>query len=141
MTLTSSSPGETEDIGFRIGRALAAGAVLALIGPLGAGKTCLVKGIARGLGITDTITSPSFTLVSEYSGPRDLTLYHIDLYRLVSEQELTDIGLEELVNGRAVCVIEWGEKAAAFLPPDAISLRIEIGPDLRRTLTFQGLTL
>lgn len=141
MTLQSSSPDATEAIGFRIGKALTPGSVLALIGPLGAGKTCLVKGIARGMGIPDTVTSPSFTLVSEYSGLEGKKLYHIDLYRLVSGQELTDIGLEELFSGQAVCAIEWGEKAKDFLPPDTIKLLLEIGPNLERFITIKGLTL
>ena len=141
MTLQSSSPDATEAIGYRIGKALAPGSVLALIGPLGAGKTCLVKGIARGMGIADTVTSPSFTLVSEYLGLEGRKLYHIDLYRLFSGRELADIGLEELTSGQAVCAIEWGEKAEGFLPPDTVELVIEIGPDLKRFITIKGLAL
>jgi tRNA threonylcarbamoyladenosine biosynthesis protein TsaE len=139
MTVTSCSPEDTDALGYRIGKALRPGSVLALIGPLGAGKTTLVKGIARGLRITDTITSPSFTLISEYRSPEDVQLYHIDLYRITSDQELTDIGLEELVNGQAISVIEWGERAAAFLPSSHIDIRIEIGPELERKIFIQGL--
>lgn len=141
MTLTSSSPADTDAIGYRIGEALAPGSVLALVGPLGAGKTTLVKGIARGLKIEDTITSPSFTLIAEYSGPGNLKLYHIDLYRIAALSELADIGLEELVSGEGISVIEWGERAKDILPSTRIDIRIDIGPKLKRTIFIEGLAV
>jgi tRNA threonylcarbamoyladenosine biosynthesis protein TsaE len=107
---------------LRIGRSLRPGAVVSLEGPLGAGKTVLVQGIARALGIDEPITSPTFTLISQYRGALDL--YHVDLYRIQAEEEIEELGLEELMAGEGVVVIEWGEKAARFLPADAIRIRL-----------------
>lgn len=116
------------DLGADLGRRLRRGDTVALHGPLGAGKTTLVKGIARSLLIEDPVTSPSFTLIAEYEGIQGedpIVLYHIDLYRISHPQEIEDLGIEEILNGSGICVIEWAEKAVEFLPESAI--QVEIG--------------
>lgn len=106
-----------------MGEVLAEGSVVALQGPLGAGKTTLVKGIAEALRIVETITSPTFTIVSEYRGT--MTLYHIDLYRVGSREEIDLLGLEELIYGDGIAVVEWSDKAPdLFIDPLTISLEI-----------------
>jgi tRNA threonylcarbamoyladenosine biosynthesis protein TsaE len=114
---------ETLRFGARVGRELQRGDVVALFGDLGAGKTALVKGIARGLGITQEVTSPTFTLVHEYTGGR-LPLFHIDLYRLDSLDQALAIGIEEYLNGPGVTAIEWSEKIESLLPATATRIRI-----------------
>jgi tRNA threonylcarbamoyladenosine biosynthesis protein TsaE len=112
-----------------MGRALlgaqAAGAVLALLGPLGTGKTCLVQGIARGLDVSGYVRSPTFTLIHEYRGA--LPLYHVDLYR-VDSSDLGGLGLEEILDGPGVTVIEWAERAGAYLPQEYLTVQLEFGP-------------
>lgn len=101
-----------------------------LYGPLGAGKTTLAKGIARGLGVHDTVTSPTYTLVSEYAGR--LPLYHVDLYRIGDEEEYLQLGLEDLIDRSGVTLIEWPERAGGELPASAASISIRVsGPDAR----------
>jgi tRNA threonylcarbamoyladenosine biosynthesis protein TsaE len=142
--LESRGPEETAQVGMRIGKRSAPGAVIALEGPLGAGKTTLVKGLAKALGVEEQITSPTYTLVSQYRGRRQgrpVDLFHVDLYRLAQEQELEDLGLEELMAGEGITVIEWGEKAAAILPGDAVRVRIDLLPDGGRRLRVEGLEL
>ena len=136
--LESSFPEHTVEIGKRLGGALRAGAVVSLEGPLGAGKTTLVKGIAAALGIEEPVTSPSFTLISSYHGSTDL--HHVDLYRLEALAEIEDLGLPELMAGGGVTVIEWGEKAEALLPADAIRVRVALA-GAGRTVSIQGARL
>ena len=134
----------TVETGRRIGRRLAAGAVLSLEGVLGSGKTTLVKGIAQALEIQEPVTSPTFTLVSQYEGRREgrgLRLVHVDLYRINHAQELEDLGLEELLAADAITVIEWGEKARPLLPPDAVTLRFDLLAGGARRLLLEGLDL
>ena len=116
---------ETEDLGERMGKELAPGMVVVLEGVLGSGKTTFVKGIARGLGIKERVTSSSFTIISEYEGP--FPLVHIDLYRTNSDEELELLGLGEIIAGNAVYIIEWGEKARSFIP--AHTKEVSIGID------------
>src|SRR5271170_5998905 len=126
------SLGETLEFGGRLARELQQGDVIALSGELGAGKTALVKGIAQGLGITVDVTSPTFTLIHEYSGGR-LPLYHIDLYRLDSVPQALAIGIEDYLNGPGVTVIEWAERIASLLPPHTTRIRMEsLGENTRR---------
>ena len=121
MVLFSKSPEET----FRIGRILAesldAGDVVALIGELGSGKTCLTQGIAKGLGVSESyaVTSPTFTLINEYPGSKT-DLYHLDVYRLTGCADLADMGYDEYLSGRGVMVIEWAEKVREAVPDDAL---------------------
>jgi tRNA threonylcarbamoyladenosine biosynthesis protein TsaE len=140
----SRDPESTIELGRRIGERLPPGSVLSLEGVLGSGKTTLVKGIALALAIEEAVTSPTFTLISRYRGRRcgrELELVHIDLYRIDRQWELEDLGLEELVGGEAISVIEWGEKARAFLPPEALTLRLDLEADGSRRLKMEGLEL
>ena len=108
-TFISHSPAETEALGETWGRSAPRGRVIALSGDLGAGKTQLVKGIARGLGVTTRVHSPSFTLVNEYAGGR-WPLFHLDLYRLETPEQILSAGLEEYLQPNGVAVIEWAER-------------------------------
>ncbi|MBI2925973.1 MAG: tRNA (adenosine(37)-N6)-threonylcarbamoyltransferase complex ATPase subunit type 1 TsaE [Verrucomicrobia bacterium] len=118
-TLISHSPEETQQIGEDWGRAALPGWVIGLTGELGAGKTQLVKGLARGLGVPVRVHSPTFTLVNEYRGGR-LPLFHIDLYRLATPEQITGAGLEEYLAGAiGVVVVEWAERWPAFWLPNA----------------------
>lgn len=130
LTVETCSSGETEELGERIGRALQGGAVLALIGDLGAGKTTLAKGISRGLGVSALVHSPTFTLIHEHAGR--VPVYHLDLYRLDSAAELLDLGWEDYLYGEGVCIVEWAEKAPDCLPGDRIEIRITSDGDSRR---------
>jgi len=111
-TFISHSPAETEALGEKWGRAATKGLVLALTGELGAGKTQLVKGLARGLGVTSRVHSPTFTLVNEYAGGR-IKLFHLDLYRLETPGQIRSAGLEEFLQPDGVAVIEWAERLEA----------------------------
>jgi tRNA threonylcarbamoyladenosine biosynthesis protein TsaE len=124
LTLHTSSADETIRLGERIGDLLRKGDVIALNGTLAAGKTTITKGIALGLGVEETVTSPTFTIVSEYSGR--VPLYHIDTYRLDSCDSFTDIGGEDMLYGDGVCVVEWSEKIAGLLPEHTITIWIEM---------------
>jgi tRNA threonylcarbamoyladenosine biosynthesis protein TsaE len=117
----STSPKETESVGEALGAQLRAGDVVVLTGDLGTGKTTFTKGLARGLGVTDRVTSPTFTIVQEYDGR--VPVAHVDVYRLERIQELHDFGFEELLEQR-VTVVEWGEAIAIVLPRDRIDVRI-----------------
>lgn len=123
MKLLSRSPAETETIGYTIGRLLSAGMMVKLYGELGAGKTTMVKGIARAFGICrDDVISPSFTIITEYeSSPR---FYHVDLYRIAGSRDLESTGIWDCIGGDAVTVVEWPEHAEDELPQDALSVRI-----------------
>jgi tRNA threonylcarbamoyladenosine biosynthesis protein TsaE len=130
----SNSPEETEALGERFALKLRPGGVLALRGPLGAGKTCFAKGLARGLGVEEEVTSPTYTIVSEYEArPADpLPLYHIDAYRLRGEDDFEALGGRELLYGGGICVVEWSERIETALPPEAVLVEIEIrGPNSR----------
>jgi tRNA threonylcarbamoyladenosine biosynthesis protein TsaE len=117
VTLISHNAAETEALGEKFGRAARRGWVIALSGELGAGKTQLVKGLARGLGISARVHSPTFTLAAEYSGGR-LKLFHLDLYRLETRQQILSAGIEEFVQSDGVTVIEWAERMAEVRPHD-----------------------
>jgi len=118
ITLVSSSPNHTVNIGRLLGRILGKGDIIALVGDLGAGKTCLAQGIARGLDVPEyyEITSPTFTLINEYPGR--LKLCHVDLYRLDGIEDLTDTGYEDMLDDDGVIIIEWAEKILNTLPPE-----------------------
>ena len=134
MVYRTKTVEDTINFGRILGRLLNAGDVLALQGTLAAGKTQLTKGIAQGLDISEAVTSPTFTIISEYYGR--LPLYHMDVYRLSSPEDFLDLGVEDMLYGQGVCVIEWSEKIMSELPSRTILIHIEAQPDSRRTLTI-----
>ncbi|MGP1576430.1 MAG: tRNA (adenosine(37)-N6)-threonylcarbamoyltransferase complex ATPase subunit type 1 TsaE [Treponema sp.] len=136
MNLKTTTEYETVQLGKELGSLLQKGDVLALQGTLAAGKTQLTKGIALGLAIAEPVTSPTFTLISEYSGR--LPLYHMDVYRLDSCEAFLDTGAEDLLYGEGVCVIEWSEKVMSELPSTTISITIMINDDGSRAITIQN---
>jgi tRNA threonylcarbamoyladenosine biosynthesis protein TsaE len=136
---TSSSPEETEAIGRRLARCLKPGMIIALKGTLGAGKTCLTKGIASGLGITENITSPTYTIISEYHGT--IPLYHIDAYRLHSDDDFESTGAGEYLGGQGVAIVEWPERIPASIPKDAVSIQVVITGPQNRTFRIEGIDL
>jgi tRNA threonylcarbamoyladenosine biosynthesis protein TsaE len=137
VALTLASAEATQALGARLGRLARPGDVFALHGDLGAGKTCLVQGIARGLGVTTPVTSPTFILVAEHAGR--LPLLHVDLYRTESLAEVRALGLEDLVGREAVTVIEWAERAGLLLPPETVHVRIDGVGDEPRRVEIEGL--
>lgn len=139
MQYNSKSPRETEGLGEWLAQRLGPGSVVAFSGDLGAGKTAFVRGMARGLGIAQRVTSPTFTIVNEYEGGR-LPLFHFDMYRLGSEEELFDIGWEDFLNRGGVCAVEWSENVLGALEPGTITVDIRRGEtDEARILTIKGL--
>ena len=136
MTLTSHSPDETQRLGARIGEMAVEADVFLLMGNLGAGKTCLTQGIARGLGIKEYALSPSFVIVRELYGR--LPLYHIDLYRLNNVAEIGDLGLDDYLYGSGVSVIEWAEKAFELLPPENLLIQIDYLTDTERRFRLKA---
>lgn len=126
MTFHTSSAEETQELGKRLGSFLKKGDVIALQGPLAAGKTTLTKGIALSLNVKDTITSPTFCLISEYEGK--LPLYHFDVYRLQGADDFANLGAEDMIYGDGVCLIEWSEKIMDELPKNTIIIRLNVSP-------------
>ena len=122
LRLHTATPEETEALGRRLGGLLRAGDVIALSGDLGAGKTVLARGIAAGAGAAGHVASPTFTFLREYHGP--VTIYHADLYRLDRPQQLEDLGLDEILDGNGIVVLEWAEKARPLLPPEHLWITI-----------------
>ena len=133
-TFHTHSPEETQAIGERIGQALKPGDVVALIGDLGAGKTCLTQGIARGVSIhpNQTVNSPSYILINEYTGK--IPIYHIDLYRIRRREEILDLALDEYIEGNGICVIEWADRILDLLPENFIQIKIIWEDDFTRTI-------
>ena len=125
MEYLSHSPEETEQLGEQLGRTLRPGSVVAYRGDLGMGKTAFTRGLARGLGCTCRVTSPTFTIVNEYSGA--LPLFHFDMYRLDSSDELFDIGWEDYLSRGGVCAVEWSERVEDALPEDALWVSLARG--------------
>ena len=132
----TASAAETEAFGERLGHACRGGEVIALIGPLGAGKTCLVRGLARGLGTGEQeVASPTFAVIHEYEGR--IPLIHIDLYRIEADDALYGLGLEEYLEAAGVTAIEWGDKVRSLLPCDHLRIELEhLGGDRRRMLLY-----
>lgn len=120
----SHRPEDTFAIGEKIGREAAPGLLCILIGDLGAGKTALTQGIARGLGILETVNSPTFTIAQVYEGGR-LPLYHLDVYRIRDISEMEEIGYEDYFYGNGVCVVEWADLIAELLPVERLQITIE----------------
>jgi tRNA threonylcarbamoyladenosine biosynthesis protein TsaE len=127
--IVSFSEEETQDCGRSLSLLLDVGSVVALRGGLGAGKTCFTKGVAAGLGVSETVTSPTYTIISEYEGKwadgKKALLYHIDAYRLKDDDDFAALGAEEFLYGDGVAVIEWSERIPASIPKDAIFVDIE----------------
>lgn len=134
-TLTTHNSAETIALGEALGAKLQAGDMIALFGDLGAGKTTLTKGIARGMGLPDDVHSPTFTLIHEHLG--ELPLYHVDLYRLVSENEVEGIGIEEYIYGDGVTIIEWADRMKSMLPPERIDIEIRMIGDETREFNIE----
>ena len=128
------SPEETQEIGVKIGGQLNPGDVVALIGDLGVGKTCLTQGIARGAGVCqdEIVNSPSYILINEYAGK--IPIYHIDLYRLERVEDIIALGLEEYLEGDGICVIEWADRMDTLLPESHIQVRITGEDESTRTI-------
>jgi len=138
VKLVSSSPEMTEAIGFNIGKMLKTGDVTALYGELGAGKTTLVKGIARAYGIENRdVTSASFTIIAGYRS--DPAFYHIDLYRIETDEDLDNTGIWDCIGGDSVSVIEWAEKIEEELPEKTIKVKIKTVDINKREITIEGI--
>ena len=138
MEITTNSPTETEAVGASLAAELKPGSVIAFTGDLGAGKTAFTRGLARGLGVEERVTSPTFTIVNEYEGGR-LPLFHFDMYRLGSSDELFDIGWEDYLSRGGVCAVEWSENIADALEEGTIRVDIRRGEhDDQRIITITG---
>ena len=136
MEFFTDSPKETEKLGQALGAVLQPGTVLAYEGDLGAGKTAFTRGLARGLGYQEQVTSPTYTIVNEYLGGR-LPLFHFDMYRLRDADSLFDIGWDDYLDRNGVCAVEWSENVAEAME-DAIRIRIEKIGEESRKITIEG---
>ena len=136
MIFLTNSPAETEAVGAALGKILLPGTVLAYRGDLGAGKTAFTRGLARGLGCKETVTSPTYTIVNEYLGGR-LPLFHFDMYRLASSDDLWDIGWDDYLDRGGVCAVEWSENVADAME-DAITVTIYKTGDESRKIVIEG---
>ena len=135
MRIETSSYVETQAMGEIIGRSAQAGDIYLLTGPLGAGKTCLSQGIARGLEVPENLRSPTFVLMTRHQGR--LVLHHLDLYRINDPWEAWDLGLDEMLMGDGVCVVEWADKGAELFPADSCWIDLDYGrTENRRSLAI-----
>ena len=135
IKLISHSQEQTQRLGIRLGELAQASDVLLLTGNLGSGKTCLTQGIAWGLGVKEYAFSPSFVIMREYHGR--LTLYHLDFYRLDRIEEIADLGLDEYLYGKGVCVVEWAENGMAVLPEEHLLINLSYISDTERSISFE----
>ena len=137
MEYITNSPAETEKIGAALGKIIPPGTVIAYRGDLGAGKTAFTRGLARGLGSSEMVTSPTYTIVNEYLGGR-CPLFHFDMYRLASSDDLWDIGWEDYLDRNGICAVEWSENVEDAME-DAVVITIEkLGEDSRRITIEEG---
>ena len=136
MEFITNSPAETEKIGAALGQVIPAGSIIAYRGDLGAGKTAFTRGLARGLGTAEMVTSPTYTIVNEYLGGR-CTLFHFDMYRLRSSDDLFDIGWDDYLDRCGVCAVEWSENVDDAME-DAIYVTIEKLEENARRITIEG---
>ena len=137
INLVSRSTDQTREIGRRLGEAAMPGDVYLLVGPLGAGKTCLTQGIAWGLGVEGYARSPTFVMITRYTGR--LVLHHVDLFRIEDPLEALDLGLEEYLYRGDLCVVEWADRATEVFPQDSLWIEMEYGSDEAvRTLTLRA---
>lgn len=139
IEIISNSPDETAALGKRIANFLSEGSVVALEGTLGSGKTCLVKGITSGLGITENITSPTYTIINEYARNNLPSIYHIDVYRLSDDRDFEGTGGLEIINSDGISLIEWSERIQKSLPPEAITISLQITEQFSRLIKIYGL--
>ena len=137
ISFNCKSQEETIQLGYKIGSLLRPGDVIAMSGTLGAGKTTITKGIAQALGIEDTITSPTFCLISEYQGTK-LTLNHMDVYRLEGDEDFLNLGVEEMLYGDGICIVEWSDKVKKSMPKKTIWMTIKPEDDGSRTITLDN---
>ncbi|MDA3957030.1 tRNA (adenosine(37)-N6)-threonylcarbamoyltransferase complex ATPase subunit type 1 TsaE [Oceanispirochaeta sp.] len=137
--LLSSSYEETLQWGEKIGLTLVPGDIVALKGDLGAGKTSITKGIAKSIGIKDVITSPTYTIVYEYEGK--IPLYHMDMYRISGIEEFEMLGVDDLLFGKGITLIEWSERIQEYLPEKGKSISIKIIENGMRKIILEGITL
>jgi tRNA threonylcarbamoyladenosine biosynthesis protein TsaE len=135
LKIISQGPEQTQRLGMRLGELAQSGDVFLLTGNLGSGKTCLTQGIAWGLGIKEYAFSPSFVIIREYHGR--LPLYHIDFYRLDRIEEIADLGLDEYLYGKGVCVVEWADKGISVLPDEHLLINLSYVTDNERTITLE----
>ena len=136
MHYITNSPEETERVGAALGRVLTTGTILAYRGDLGAGKTAFTRGLAKGLGCTDMVTSPTYTIVNEYLNGR-MPLFHFDMYRLASSDDLWDIGWEDYLERGGVCAVEWSENVEDAME-GALNVTIEKTGEESRRITIEG---
>jgi tRNA threonylcarbamoyladenosine biosynthesis protein TsaE len=134
MEWVTGSDEETRAVGEALGRRLGPGDVVCLEGPLGAGKTTLAQGLARGLGVADVVNSPTFTLVQEYEGCQPV--FHLDVYRLSGPEEAADLAIPEMIAAGGVLMIEWPERIASLLPADRLEIRLAPDGDTRRIVAI-----
>jgi tRNA threonylcarbamoyladenosine biosynthesis protein TsaE len=133
LQVESAGAGETRGLGEVLGRLLRPGDLVLLVGRIGAGKTCFTQGVARGMGLSARVTSPSFTLANVYEAPAGgFPLFHLDLWRMGSPLEALGIGLDEYLAGAGACVVEWPDVAESVLPAQFVRIRFEIDDDRRR---------
>jgi len=143
LDIISHSAAQTQRLGVRLGELLQGGELILLNGQLGTGKTTFTQGLAQGMGITENINSPTFTLLKEYSGPgtqRDVgpALYHFDLYRLDNPEEILDLGFEDYFYSNGVCVVEWANKADLLWPTESLHIRMKMMSETKRGLLFNA---
>ena len=136
MEFITTSPAQTEKVGQALGKAVKPGTIIAYEGDLGAGKTAFTRGLAKGLGADEQVTSPTYTIVNEYLSGR-MPLFHFDMYRLASSDDLWDIGWEDYLERGGVCAVEWSENVADAME-NAIFVRIEKKDDNTRKITIEG---
>ena len=136
MQYITNSPAETEKLGAALANVLTPGTVIAYRGDLGAGKTAFTRGLARGLGCDELVTSPTYTIVNEYLGGR-LPLFHFDMYRLASSDDLWDIGWEDYLDRGGVCAVEWSENVTEAME-GAVSVTIDVLGENTRRITISG---
>lgn len=135
--MVTKKPEETRRLGEELSKLVIPGDLFALYGELGAGKTCFIQGISRGLGVKEGVTSPSFTIINEYQGK--IPIYHFDLFRLNSIEEFLDLGYEEYFYGKGLTVIEWAEKVEPLLPADHLRIEIEFINYQQRKISFKSI--
>lgn len=136
MRYVTNSPEETEALGCQLAKSLKAGDIIAFSGDLGAGKTAFTRGLAKGLGICEAVTSPTYTIVNEYEHGR-LPLFHFDMYRLSSSDELFEIGWEDYLARGGVCAVEWSERVSDVMT-DAVTVQITRLGDTQREIVIEG---